>query len=196
MKKIKLIALLMAFMLCTFAGCGSNTDNTSGGGKTEDKEITIWITTVNQPDYFMGYFKQAFEAKNEGITLNFVPSTNLGSGLDVLLASKGAPDMVATSGGLVVPILKEGGRIENLDSIMSPIEDTFHDVALLNQIDGEFWCAPIFGFASPVIYYNKTVFEQNGWTAPTSYAELVTLCDNVKTVKDSNNKQKSKCISP
>lgn len=29
-------------------------------------------------------------------------------------------------------------------------------------------------------YYNKAIFEQNGWTVPTTYAELLTLGDKIK----------------
>lgn len=188
MKKLKkLIAVLLsALIVIACVACG--TINTPGG-KTDSKTIQIWISTVNQPKYFMGWFKNAFEKENEGITLRFIPSSNIGSGLDVTLAGAGAPDMVATSGGIVVPTLKAGGRILSLESILGPIKNTFHETALLNQIDNEFWCAPIFGFSSPVIYYNQTVFDQNGWTAPSTYEELVQLCKNIKAIKNKNGEQ-------
>ncbi len=190
----RILAFLFSLILLTFAGCGKQDDSGShSGGKTEDVEIEIWISTVNQPNYFIGWFKKAFEEANEGIKLKFTPSTNLGTGLDVLLDGKGAPDMAATSGGLVVPILQKGGRIVKLEDVIGSKKDTFHEVALLNQIDNEFWCAPIFGFCSPVIFYNKTVFEANGLTVPSSYAELVSLCNSVKGIKD-NGKQKYQTI--
>ena len=190
-----ILAFMLTLMLLTAVGCGKGNTGTGNGGngKTDDVELEIWISTVNQPNYFIGWFEKAFEQANEGIDLKFIPSTNLGTGLDVLLDGKGAPDMAATSGGLVVPILKEGGRIVNLESILGPKENTFHDVALLNQINGEFWCAPIFGFASPVIYYNKTVFEANGLSVPSSYADLVNLCNSIKNVKEEG-KQKYQTI--
>ena len=189
MKKFKVILaiVLSAILALAVVGCGGGRD--PSGGKTDTKTIEIWISTVNQPKYFMGWFKNAFERENEGITLKFTPSTNIGSGLDVTLDGADAPDMVATSGGLVVPTLKAGNRILSLESVVGPIKSTFHETALLNQIDNEFWCAPIFGFSSPVIYYNKTVFDNNGWTAPTTYDALVDLCKDIKALKNKNGEQ-------
>lgn len=186
------MVLAMFMALTVVVGCGRSGDP---GGKTGAKTLEIWITHVNQPKYFMGWFERAFEAANSDIDLKFEVSTKLDSGLDVTLAGKNPPDIVSTSGGLVVPILQAGQRVLDLSTTLSKFDANFQSTANLNKIDGKWWCAPIFGFASPVIYYNKTVFTANNLQEPSTYDELVQLCNDIRDIKDSNDNTKYQTIT-
>ena len=181
-------------LLCVLAGCmlfSTACGDPSTGNKGGATELTIWIQPVNQPEYFMGWFKSAFEEEHSDITLNFVPQQSSllsATQLDIALREK-KPDMVATWGATVVPQLVRGGRLMDLTEVM-PEDAELEDMALMNRVDGRHYGAPIFGFATPVIYYNKDVFDANGWSEPTDYQSFVQLCKNITAVRDENNRQK------
>ncbi len=45
--------------------------------------------------------------------------------------------------------------------------------------DGKMYTLPITK-STEVLYYNKTVFEENGWTVPTTWSEMEALCAKIK----------------
>ena len=45
--------------------------------------------------------------------------------------------------------------------------------------DGKMYTLPITK-STEVLYYNKTVFEENGWTVPTTWGEMEALCAKIK----------------
>ena len=45
--------------------------------------------------------------------------------------------------------------------------------------DGKMYTLPIMK-STEVLYYNKTVFEENGWTVPTTWQEMEALCAKIK----------------
>lgn len=180
MKKLRtMLAMVLAmFMALTMAvGCSRNPDD--GWNKGSDIELDVWIQPINQPEYFMGWFKQAFETANPGITLKFTPGNSLNSSLGTSLKSDSAPDITATWGGAVLPGLVDSNLLLDISDILNPLEDKFVEASLLNKVEGKHYGAPINGFAS-VIYYNKTIFDANGWLAPTTFDELATLCSKIK----------------
>ena len=193
MKKKRWITLfLSALMLVGGVGCGGG----SGVGKGGNTELTIWITATNQPQYFLGWFKNAFETENPNITLNFVTQSadKLSSGLDAALAGSNAPHMASTWGGSSLNGTLSGGNILQIDDVMEKYEEHLIDAALLNKYEGHHYVAPIFGFTSPVVYYNKTVFDQNGWTAPSTYEELKTLSQAITAIKTASGAQRYQTI--
>jgi ABC-type glycerol-3-phosphate transport system substrate-binding protein len=149
----------------TALGKSSSIKSTSSKATTAVKEITIW-TQANAQYTFFTWVKKEFELKNPTIKLRITAQTSgqLGVSLDAKLGSKDAPDITATWGGLVVPILIKGKRILPLDDVITPtLEATFNDAAKYNKndsADGKYYMAPLHGFASPVIFFNKTEFNK------------------------------------
>lgn len=190
---LRIVSVILALFAAMFAASCNNGDSADTGFTKGDKtKLTIWITAKNQPQYFQGYFKKAFEAKNSDIELQFVAQTNdkLSAGLDAAFSGRNAPDMASTWAGPVLSVLARTNCIVNLDDIMTPQEDNMVESALLNKVDGHHYCAPIFGFTSPTIFYNKTVFDQNGLTVPETYEELVALSQKIRGIKTSGGSQK------
>ena len=182
----KWIALLFAGISClSLAACGEGGRNSGSGGKTGATQINIWIQSVNQPDYFMGWFEKEFETENPDIDLNFIPqaSSVLSTSLDVSLAGNNAPDMAVTWGGTILPTLAAGNRVTDISDIMADKEDDMINLALLNKVDGKHYGAPIFGFAN-VIYYNKTVFDSLGIEPPENYNEWKEISATIRAEKD------------
>lgn len=184
------LACFSVILAALFAvGCG-NTPGT-GGGRGDRTQVRIWIQSTNQPDYFMGWFENAFETENPEIDLKFEPqaTSTLQTNLDVSLPSDPSIDMVATWGGTVLPMLVTGNRVMDLSEVLDPLEENMEEKALLNKVGGKHYGAPIYGFTN-VIYYNKTVFDQNGWQAPTTYEQFKELCSDIVALRDGSGSQR------
>jgi len=194
MKK-SLLKILSAFLLsltvavCSVA-CGSKPGDSEGdsAGKTR---ITLWCQ-ITQESFFRS-IEKSFENEFNTIDLVIVsqPQTNLDSSLDARLITTGAPDIVACNGGLVAGNLVASGRLVNIDDIIKPLEGNLTAGARTNKIDGngEYYTAPLHGFASPVVFYNKDMFEEmqssgkltavqrEAVKEPSTYDEFVALAD-------------------
>ena len=177
---VTLLGLVIACgALLGVAGCGRDPEE-----DPNKINIRIWCQ-LTQYDYFT-WVKQAFEAENEDINLIITKKGNdaLGDSLDVTLANADAPDITATWGGLVASKLVAGNKIANLsDVVTAEVEQNLVEGATYNKIDGNgvYYSVPLQGFASPVIFYNKTLFAKNGWSMPTTYEAFKTLAASVRT---------------
>ena len=185
-----LCVLLSLVMICALvAGCDTEQPDDTQGNGSGAVTLVIWCQATNQAEYLQ-WVKHEFESKYEGIELKIEPqaSTVLGDTLEVTLSSDDAPDIVATWGGHVAGKLYKGGQIIELSDVITPdVEATLIAAVEPNKADGngKYVGLPIGGFASPVIYYNKTAFDKLGISAPTTYEEL----KNVAQVIRSDSKQ-------
>lgn len=65
------------------------------------------------------------------------------------------------------------GKLEPLpDDIVALFRTT-------TEFDGKVYTAPLGGENTNGIIYNKTYFDENGWTEPATYDEFITLCQNI-----------------
>lgn len=183
-----LTAAVLAIVCIGMTGCGrfGNPDD-GGNGRGDQTALKIWIQSTNQPSYFIGWFKAAFEEEYPEIELNFTPSTSLGGELDVSLTGSDAPDISATWAHFL-KTLSSGNRIQDIDNLLKPYESEFQEMALLDKVDGVHYGAPISGLSSPVIFFNRTLLESlnlipENWQGPADYAELKTLCQKIKATQ-------------
>ncbi len=184
--------LVMVFMSITACGSGNTGDSENNGSDEPGKtKITIWVQMTQYP--FVKSIEADFEKANPTINLDIKsqPESQLGGSLDATLATDTAPDIVATYGGMVATTLVKSGRLLNINDVIAPIEDKLVESAKNNKKDGngEYFTAPLHGFASPVIFYNKNLFEEmkasNKLNAaqkaavkePATYAELKALAE-------------------
>ncbi len=164
----------------TTSAKSSSVAATSSKTTTTTATINIW-TQANAQYTFFTWVKTQIEAKYPNIKLRITaqPSSQLGVSLDAKFGSADAPDMAATWGGLAVPILIKGKRIMALDDVITPtLEATFNDAAKYNKndsADGKYYMAPLHGFASPVIFFNKTEFKKLVTNAAVSEAQKAAI---------------------
>lgn len=191
MKK-RILALLMLLVFsfggltaCVDSGNGNGNGN-GNGGNGSDVTLKVWIQSANQPQLFT-WIAQDYKSKT-GVSINWIAqsSATLGKTLDASLAGAEAPDIAATWGGLIVPTLIKGKRILKIDDVITEeVEATLHDSAKINKgdsDDGSWYSVPLNGFASPVVFYNKTALGAS-FNKPTTYAELKAVTDSLPTGK-------------
>lgn len=143
--------------------------------------------------------KAKFEAEYPTVTITLIPSNNeaefttmLGTTLD------GTPDDIYICHNIPWEKLAIQGKIMNLDNVYSAAiykdDDTDRIIRFEDRIAGSsrnsarFWNASAQKYSyykvpqvqgAGGIAYNKTLFDQFGWSIPQTYEELVALCDTI-----------------
>lgn len=86
--------------------------------------------------------------------------------------------------------LKSGKKIEDV------VSDGYKEMGYINNVYGEHYYLFPFTQSPGGIYYNKTLFEEQGWEVPETYSELKSLCNKIYTKCVADQPDKSKHIYP
>jgi raffinose/stachyose/melibiose transport system substrate-binding protein len=133
------------------------------GGETAD----CVVETVIDP----------FNALNNGIFVEAVAQPNMWDSTRTAVAGGGGPDIIITPGPSFVFELAKAGQLLPLDDFVESEGwgDTFVPWALsLGKVEGTLYSLP-HELETLVLYYNKTLFEANGWEPPATIEELMSL---------------------
>lgn len=170
--KIQLTAMAVAASLSVLllGGCGKESPNVA---KKEHEPITILTSGMDYRE-----FEQVVKEKYPEINLEFVSYTaGNGTGYSQYLLEHGEPTDI-------FPMSVFGMREEQKKYLLDLSGYEFlsnYRTADINQVslDGAVYLVPI---ARSVIglYYNKTLFEENGWEKPQNLEELKNLTQKIK----------------
>ena len=162
------------------------------GCNKDDNANTLNIVVLNAGygDAWIKDLEAKFEATHEGIDVsvnaiyeaNQLIEKNLGS-------KKNEDDLYISVGGNWKSYAAQGKFLD----LTSFLEETVDGVKVKDKVTDEYknslyftkssgdqvcyslpWTSGIGG-----IYYNKVLFEQNGWQVPTTFEELIQLCDTI-----------------
>ena len=141
-------------------------------------EVTLkwWVETTNQVhlDHLQETLVEPFEEANPGIKLDVIGQESLQDVLRTALLGGAAPDILSTFGPAWNAEYIKGGFMASLDSYSELYgwQDKLVPWAYgTGTISGTLYSIPL-AFESIVMFYNRTVFEENGWEVPTNRAEL------------------------
>jgi multiple sugar transport system substrate-binding protein len=172
------------------AACGSDdsgpssaTTGSGGGGATPSGPITFGS------NYSDAAPKGAFAALTEAataksgvkITINTVDHNTFQNNISNYL--QGTPDDLATwFAGYRLQFFAAQNLLEPIDDVWEKIGGTFNDAAksLSKGIDGKYYLVPIYNYPW-VVFYNKSVFQQKGYTVPKTWDEFIALCKKMQT---------------
>ena len=200
MKKFIAIVVIMLLLATVMVGCTTKEETTDAPKatakkveeKTEEKkeeapkeeevevvEITILSNpTTPEQQVHEDELTAAFEAANPGIKVKRIPSNDSNTLLQQLAAGVG-PDMITHVDKSKIAEYVEAGYLLNLDKYVDEYgwNERFSEASLKSyQHDGTQYLTPGKSIMMTV-YYNKDMFAENGWAVPTTYQELVTICD-------------------
>lgn len=187
MKKsaIKLISVALAATMVApaLSACGS-------GDKGDPN--TLYIVCLDK-----GYGRAWIDTlaaeftEQTGFKVDVTASASAASLINSHLSSKDNKDDLYISVGNNWKTKAAQGAFANLDSLLDETVDgetvkakvmpEYSDSLYLPDRNGNLhtyrlpWTAGVGG-----IYYNTVMFEENGWTVPTTYSELITLCETIK----------------
>ncbi|KKC31751.1 ABC transporter substrate-binding protein [Devosia psychrophila] len=169
------------------AGLGLVTMSLMGGTafSQEKKPISWWYETAapeNQEflrTLVVAPFNEAHP--DEQLTIDFRGS-ELDKQLRVAMLSGSGPDVVYTAGPSYVASMAQAGQLLPLDEFAASLgwnERILPVFIELGKYNGKLYALPK-TYETLGLFFNKTLFDANGWAAPKTIAELETLADAMK----------------
>ncbi len=195
MKKKKLLCLgLTLAMAVLLAACGGNADSndelsgntTEQNGDSKDGSVSGSLTIWEHDYSFEDSLEQIIEGFNEQypdveVDYEIKADGDYYSLLQTAIQSGSGPDLFWTNGTATanMPDLVSNNACADLTDLVdySFISDAAMDLA---TIDEGIYSVPWMTLDTRAVYYNKDMFEENGWKVPTTFSEFEDLLATVK----------------
>jgi raffinose/stachyose/melibiose transport system substrate-binding protein len=156
-----------------------------GPALAQDKpEIQMWFDTTNGPETAQCMVDDIITPYGETGTAIVKPTLqpNNWDATRTALAGGEGPDLVGTPGPSFAFELAKAGQLLALDDFATSEKwsEIFVPWALsLGLVNGKLYSIPN-EVETLVLFYNKTLFTEKGWTAPKTMDELMTLAQTIK----------------
>jgi len=196
MKRILCVLLSAMMLLSVFTACGStsNDDDSSNSGSSNDTEVELvdssdieaceivfWHAMSNAQEAALTAITDEFNATNEwGITVTLVNQgayNDLSTKLTASAASDTLPDLSQAYNNWVTSYID---KIIPLDDFVERDYDEMDYEDILQSYRDEnsefgFISGMPFNKSTYLYFYNKTLFEQLGLSAPETWDDLITI---------------------
>jgi len=153
---------------------------------TGQNKITItWWYEGTIPEYVKAMEEdliKPYEKLNPNIDVKMIVKEELLQVLRTAVAGGGGPDIIMTMGPAEANRYAKVGTLIPLDKYVkeSGLDKEIAPLALeVGKYRGQIYSIPK-TFESMGIFYNKNLFEKNGWQAPVTREEWVKLCNSIK----------------
>ena len=170
MKKLFIVFITSIFSIVSFNTFAKTT-------------VTWWAeTNADRDPVFQAKLVDAFNASQNEIELVMEFKEGLNDILRTAMLSGEGPDIVETPGPSYVKEYQEAGLLTSMQEYSQQF--AWEDKLLpwsyqAGVFDGEFYSAPK-TFESMIMLYNKTLFEENGWSVPTTLSEYEATAAKIK----------------
>lgn len=142
--------------------------------------ISVWFD-ADAPVCSAPLITEGYNSSSETSQVEIVVLPNQWEAARTALTGGGGPDVVNSPGPSFVYEMAAANLILPLEdyAVEHGWNDAFVPWALsLGTVDGTLYSLPN-ELETLILYYNKTLFEQNGWEAPTTIEELMTLSEEI-----------------
>lgn len=164
-------ALVSAALLVTSCS-GSNSTSQSSAAEKGDGQLLVWTDATRQP------IAEAYAKANpsEKITVVTVDGASLESKLSLIARDPASlPDVVFTPNGQAVEFAQKYGYSADLTKLVSPdLQRNFGATLTACSKDGALYCLPG-DISTQMLFYNKKLFDQFGYTVPATWADYAAL---------------------
>jgi alpha-glucoside transport system substrate-binding protein len=146
----------------------------------EGTEVEIYTTIVSpEADLFQKSFADFEECT--GITINWNGSQEFEAQLPVRVEGGTAPDLaIFPQPGLLKKMAATGEMVAASDALSASVDENYTaDWKNYGTVDGTFYAAPLGANVKSFVWYSPKTFADNGWDIPTTWAELLTLSDEI-----------------
>lgn len=154
-------------------------------GEAAEVRLTFWFDTGSTGtegiECIIENIINPYNAQSDGIRVEPVLLADAWNATRTAVAGGGGPDVVGTPGPSFAFEMAKAGQILALDSYVESLGwgDLFAPWALsLGEVEGQLYSIPD-ELETLILYYNKTLFEENGWQAPNTMDELMALADEI-----------------
>lgn len=188
MKLKKLVpAAMLTFLLASgLTACGNNNN--------DENTLNIVCIDAGYGEEWINEIANKFQQSHEGVKVNVTAIYESESLISQHLSSKNNNDDLYISVGSNWKYNAASGMFAELDDLL---EDTVDGVKVKDKVSDEYKNSIYFTksngdkkcyrlpFVSAIggIFYNAKMFEDNGWQIPTTYQELVQLCQTINSAK-------------
>lgn len=178
-KKVIAVLLMMTvlFSMAAVAGCGSNE---SSDGKTQ---IEIVQYKPEATDYFDA-LEEEFNATHDDIQLTIDSPNDASTILRTRFIREDYPDIIGIGGDINysyyvdAEILADVSDYQGMDNIKQAYID-INEALEIVPTEGVYGVPYVANAAG--ILYNRDMFEEHGWEIPTTWDELMSLCDEIQS---------------
>ncbi|MDC0497977.1 ABC transporter substrate-binding protein [Alphaproteobacteria bacterium] len=145
--------------------------------------ITWWGegSAVRDPDV-IDIIENRFNAQHDDIELDIVFKEEVSETTRTALLSGTGPDIFESPGPSYIKMFQDAGFVKSLDEYDKKYgwQDKLLPWAYNSGVfDGEFYAFPK-NYESMIYFYNKTLFEENGWSLPTNLTEYEALAETIQ----------------
>ena len=186
----RLVPLLLILGLLVSACAPVGGQQSGEDGAPEKVQITFWQGTSVTADCIIDVAVNSFNEQSDTIEVVAEKKANMMDAVRPALAAGAGPDIVPTHGPSFVAEFALADQLMPLDDLADQFgwEELFVPWALnLGRVQGTLYSLPQ-ELETMVLFYNKTVFEENGWEPPTTMDELEVL-----SARDSGGRYHSLC---
>jgi alpha-glucoside transport system substrate-binding protein len=173
-------AVLGAVTVLT-AGCLS--DEGGGGGGSSNTSNTIEVMyafTGGQEEGFKAEV-DAWAAEND-VTIKYAQTGNFNQLINTRVQGNDAPDVALFPQPGIMKDMADQDLLADLSDVVesSELDNMVQGVLETGQVDGTQYAVPMSINVKSIVFYPKQPFEAAGYTAPTTYDELVALSDEIQ----------------
>ncbi len=185
MKCKKMVSVCLA--AATVASMASGIPVAAEEGRTI-KVLTIWNEDVQGGTQTLKYLSDQYceEHPEVKVDIEVVQQTDMPSKLSVLAASNELPDLFIEPDTAQANTFITQGLVKNVDEFLEEnglqdiLSDSVHD-GLIN-LQGTTGIDDLYVLPTEInvegFWYNKQMFEENGWEVPTTLDEFMAICED------------------
>ncbi len=150
----------------------------------QEATIDLWFDTTGGAEVaecIITHLVEPFNEQSDTITVDATMQANGWQATRTALAGGAGPDIVTTPGPSWAVELARAGQLLALDEYASELgwDETFVPWALgLGRVDGTLYSLPT-QQETMVVYYNQTLFEEQGWEVPATLEEMRALAEEI-----------------
>jgi N-acetylglucosamine transport system substrate-binding protein len=177
---------------CATSGTGTSTSSSSApAGQTSDtnpfgvQSGTTVDAVIFNGGYGVDYAEFAakqVQAKQSGVTVKVTPTTKIAQSLQPRFVSGNPPDVIDNSGADLIGINTIRDQLAELNDVIEAknyegtvIKDTLYaGVTEPGTFEGKF-VQLNYALTVYAIWYSASLFEENSWTVPKTYDEMMSL---------------------
>lgn len=177
----RMAAVLAVAALAPMAGLGAVAP---AARAQEPAELSMWFDTTGGGEVaecIEATAIQPFNASGAEVTIKATMQANNWDATRTALAGGAGPDIVGTPGPSFAMQLARAGQLLNLDAYSEEYgwaERFARNSLNLGTSDGVLYSIPT-EVETLVLYYNATLFEENGWVVPSTLDELMALAQRI-----------------
>ena len=174
---------VLSLLLVSCAAPSSGTAGSDGNaGAAAKVQVTMWADADADADCFVDVVQKGFNAQSDSVELVIERKANMIDAIRPALAAGAGPDLVPTHGPAFVAEFALAGQVLPLDDLAKDFkwDELFVPWALnLGRVEGTLYSLPQ-ELETIILWYNKTLFEKQGWTPPTTLDELDALATKIQ----------------